>query len=186
VFWSLPEQYDTKFFYGENIMKLFIVRHAAAIERTAEVPEEQRYLTPKGRDFMRTTARTMLKKGMEPGLILTSPLIRAVQSADILAEALSYNGPVVVTDQLSPGFDVGALQRLLAEFPQADELVIVGHEPDLSIVVSSLLSLKGGFDFKKGSAFKLTLDAKFAKPATFKWLAVGKKLKTSQDDAVAL
>jgi phosphohistidine phosphatase len=63
-----------------------------------------------------------------------------------------------VTDQLSPGFDVGALQRLLAEFQQLDELVIVGHEPDLSIVVSSLLSLKGGFDFKKGSAFKLTLD----------------------------
>jgi len=167
-------------------MKLFIVRHAAAIERTAEVPEEQRYLTPKGRDFMRTTARTMLKKGLEPGLILTSPLIRAVQSADILAETLSYNVPVVVTDQLSPGFDLGALQRLLAEFPQADQLVIVGHEPDLSTVVSALLALKGGFDFKKGSAFKLILDAKFTKPATFKWLVVGKKLKTSQDEAVAL
>ncbi|MRR06013.1 MAG: histidine phosphatase [Deltaproteobacteria bacterium] len=166
-------------------MKLIIVRHAAAIERTAEVPEEQRYLTPKGRDFMRTTARTMLKKGLEPGLILTSPLIRAVQSAEILAETLSYNGPVIVTDQLSPGFDLGALQRLLVEFPQADELVIVGHEPDLSTVISTLLSLKGGFDFKKGSAFKLTLDAKFAKPATFRWLAVGKKLKMSQDEAVA-
>ena len=166
-------------------MKLFIVRHAAAIERTAEVPEEQRYLTPKGRDFMRTTARTMLKKGMEPRLILTSPLIRAVQSADILAEVLSYNVPVIVTDQLSPGFDLGRLQRLLAEFHQADELAIVGHEPDLSTVVSSLLSLKGEFDFKKGSAFKLTLDAKFAKPATVKWLAAGKKLNTSQDEAFA-
>jgi len=166
-------------------MKLYVVRHAAAIERTAKVPEEQRYLTPKGRDFMRKTARTMLTKGMEPSLILTSPLVRAVQSADILAEALSYIVPVIVTDELSPGFDVGTLQRLLAEFPQADELMIVGHEPDLSAVVSSLLSLKGGFDFKKGSAFKLTLDAKLTKPATFKWLAVGKKLKMSQDEAFA-
>jgi phosphohistidine phosphatase len=166
-------------------MKLFIVRHAAAIEGTAEVPEEQRYLTPKGRAFIRKTARTMLKKGMEPCLILTSPLVRAIQTADILAEALSYIVPVIVTDELSPGFDVGALQRLLKEFQQVDELVIVGHEPDLSGVVSSLLYLKGGFDFEKGSAFKLTVDAKFAKPATFKWLAAGKKLKTSQDEAVA-
>lgn len=166
-------------------MKLFIVRHAAAIERTSEVPEGLRYLTPQGRAFIRKTARTMLKKGMEPCLILTSPLVRAVQTADILAEALTYIVPVIVTDELSPGFDVGALRRLLKEFQRMDELVIVGHEPDLSEVVSSLLLLKKGFNFKKGSAFKLTVDTKLDKPATFKWLAVGKKLKTSQDEAVA-
>ena len=92
----------------------------------------------------------MLKKGVEPSLILTSPLVRAVQTADILAEALSYIGPVVVTDELSPGFDPTALRRVLDTFPQVDELVIVGHEPDLSGVVSSLISLEGGFDFKRG------------------------------------
>jgi len=170
---------------GGKSMKLFIVRHADAIERTAEVPDEQRYLTSEGRTFFRKTARTMLKKGVEPSLILTSPLVRAVQTADILAESLSYIGLVVVTDELSPGFDVGALQRLLEKFQQVDELVIVGHEPDLSGVVSSLLALQGGFNFKKGSAFKLTIDAKFAKPAIFKWLAVGKKLITLRDEAFA-
>jgi len=166
-------------------MKLIVVRHAAAIERTAEVPEEQRYLTPEGRAFFRKTARTMLKKGVAPSLILTSPLVRAVQTADILAETLSYIGSVAVTDELSPGFDPEALRRLLTTYQQVDELVIVGHEPDLSDIVSSLLSLPGGFNFKKGSAFKLTMDAEFGKPATFKWLAVGKKLITSQDEAVA-
>src|SRR6266480_2531501 len=109
-------------------MKLIIVRHAAAIERTADVPEEQRYLTPEGRAFFRKTARTMLKRGVEPSLILTSPLVRAVQTADILAEALSYIGSVVVTDELSPGFDPEALRRLLKTYQQVDELVIVGHE----------------------------------------------------------
>jgi phosphohistidine phosphatase len=165
-------------------MKLFIIRHAAAIERTAEVSEEQRYLTPEGRDFMRKTARTMFKKGIEPCLILTSPLVRAVQTADILAETISSVVPVVVTDELSPGFDVEALQRLVNKFQEVNELVIVGHEPDMSGVVSSLLSLQRGFNFKKGTAFKLTIDAKFAKPATFKWLAAGKKLITSQEEAV--
>ena len=167
-------------------MKLIIVRHAAAIERTADVPEEQRYLTPEGRAYFRKTARTMLKRGVEPSLILTSPLVRAVQTADILAEALSYIGSVVVTDELSPGFDPEALRRLLKTYQQVDELVIVGHEPDLSGVVSSLLSLQGEFNFKKGSAFRLTIDTAFTKPAAFKWLAVGKKLITSQDEAVAM
>lgn len=167
-------------------MKLIIVRHAAAIERTAEVSEEQRYLTSEGRAFFRKTARTMLKKGVEPSLILTSPLVRAVQTADILAESLGYIGSVAVTDELSPGFDVAALRRLLEKFHQVDELVIVGHEPDLSTVVSSLLSLREGFTFKKGSAFRLTIDETFAKPAAFKWLAAGKKLIASQDEAVAL
>ena len=63
--------------------------------------------------------------------------------------------------------------------------MLVGHEPDLSEVVSSLLSLTGGFDFKKGSAIKLKIDIKSVKPAAFKWLAAGKKLKKSQDEAFA-
>ena len=167
-------------------MKLIIVRHGAAIERTADVPEEQRYLTPEGRALFRKTARTILKKGAEPSLILTSPLVRAVQTADILAEAFSYSGPVVVTDELSPGFDPVALRRLLTKFIQVGELVIVGHEPDLSGVVKFLLSLPGGFNFKKGAAIKLQCDATCKSPATFKWLAVGKKLITSQDEAFAL
>lgn len=165
-------------------MKLIIVRHAAAIERTAEVPEEQRYLTSEGRAFFRKTARTMLKNGVEPSLILTSPLARAMQTADILAESLSYIGPVVVTGELSPGFDIAALRRLFERFHGVDDLVIVGHEPDLSGVVSSLLSLKGGFSFKKGAAIKLKCDETFNKPASFKWLAAGKNLITSQDEAL--
>ena len=166
-------------------MKLIIVRHAAAIERSTDIPDEQRYLTSEGRAFMRTTARTMLKKGVEPGLILTSPLVRSVQTADILAEALSYIGPVIATDVLSPGFDAAALKNLLEKYQPVDELVLVGHEPDLGDVISSLLSLQGGFDFKKGSAFMLKRDAKDVKPATFKWLAAGKKLKKSQEEAFA-
>ena len=166
-------------------MILFIVRHADAIEKTTEIPDEQRHLTSEGRAFIRATARTMLKKGTEPGLILTSPLVRSVQTADILAEALSYIGPVIATAELSPGFDLAALKRLVEKFQPVDELVLVGHETDLSDVVSSLLSLQGGFDFGKGSAIKLKIDTKFVKPATFKWLAAGKKLKKSQEEALS-
>ena len=119
-------------------------------------------------------------------MILTSPLVRSGQTADILAEALSYIGPVIATDELSPGFDETALRTLLEKYQQVDELVLlVGAEPDLSGVVASLLPLQGGFDFKKGSAIKLKVDAKSGKPAAFKWLASGKKLKKSQEEAFA-
>ncbi len=157
-------------------MKLYIVRHAAAIERTAEIPEEQRYLTPEGRAFIRKTARTMVEKKVNPDLILTSPLIRAVQTADILAEVLSYDGPLQVADELSPGFGMSALRKVVGTFPGVQELVLVGHEPDLSGVVASLLTLPGGFSLKKGVAVKLCIEASLNVPATLKWAAEGKKL----------
>jgi phosphohistidine phosphatase len=164
-------------------MKLIIVRHAVAIERAAGIPDELRYLTSEGRAFARKTARTMLKNGVEPSLILCSPLVRAVQTADIMAGALSYIGPVVVTEELSPGFDRLALLRIFDSYRQVDELVLVGHEPDLGGVVSELLFLRERYSFKKGTAISLKCDDSFTTPATFKWLAAGKKLITSREEA---
>ena len=167
-------------------MKLLIVRHAAAIERTSSISEEKRYLTPEGRVFMRKTASTMREKGIDPSLIITSPLIRAVQTADILAETIAYAGPLVVSDEVKPGFGLRELQGLLAEFPSEGEVVIVGHEPDLSGVISTLLSLPGGFNFKKGAAVMLKAEpAALQTTAAFKWLAAGNKLLKSREEAFA-
>ena len=165
-------------------MKLILVRHAAEIERTGKVSEEKRYLTSEGRVFFRKTAQTMLKNGIEPSLILTSPLIRAVQTADILAETLSYSGPLVVADELAPGFDIQALQMFFNKFQSVDELVLVGHEPDFSSLIVSLLNLPSGFNFKKGAAIKLKFDpARPERHATFKWLAAGSKMMATRKEA---
>ncbi len=167
-------------------MRVVLVRHAAAIERSAGISEERRYLTPEGRVFFRKTARTMVKKGVEPDLILTSPLLRAVQTADILAEALAFAGPLVATDELSPGFDVKTFRKLIGDNQTVKELVLVGHEPDMSTLVATLLSLPAGFNFKKGAAVRLKIDpADLQAPAVFKWHAVGGKLITSQKEAFA-
>lgn len=167
-------------------MKLLIVRHAAAVERSASIGDEKRYLTPEGRLFMRKTARTMREKGVDPALIVTSPLLRAVQTADILAEAIAYGGPLVVRDEVKPGFDLPALRGLLDEYRSAGEVVIVGHEPDLSGIIATILSLPGGFNFRKGAAVKLKADpAALQATATFKWLAVGNRLLTSREEAFA-
>jgi phosphohistidine phosphatase len=165
-------------------MKLYLVRHAAAVDRTAGMSDEERYLTPEGRDFFRKTARTMLGKGIDPNLIITSPLLRAVQTADILAETLSYRGPLVVRNELQPGFAMPALLRLLNEFRTVSELALVGHEPDLSGITTALLALPYGLSFRKGTAVKLKIDTtELPAPATFKWLATGGKVIASREEA---
>jgi phosphohistidine phosphatase len=164
-------------------MKLIIVRHAEAVERTPDVSEEWRYLTPEGRVFFRKTARTMLEKGVNPDLILTSPLTRAVQTADILAETISFTGPLIAANELAPGFDLTDLENMLAAYESVNELALVGHEPDLSDLVVSLLSLQGSFKFKKGTAVMVKFDPAGHGPAAFKWLASGRNLITSRKEA---
>ena len=167
-------------------MKLYLVRHAAAIERGTAISEERRYLTSEGRAFFRRTAKTMLKRGMDPSLILASPLLRAVQTAEILAETLEFVGPVLVRDELAPGFDVVSLSKLLAEYRGAGELVLVGHEPDFSTIAASLLSCRADFSLKKGAVIKLKIPGPdFFASVEFKWLAVGKKLMYSLDELCA-
>lgn len=162
-------------------MKLILIRHAAAIIR-----DRNRYLTTEGRAFFRKTAHTMLKNGTDPNLILSSSCLRSVQTADILAETLSYIGPLLVMKELNDGFDMQALQKILHDFQPLQELVVVGKEPDMSSLTASLLTLPGGFDFKRGAAVTMKINASDLKePAVFKWMAVGKRLITSRKEAFA-
>ncbi len=132
-------------------MIIHIVRHAEAVDRSDDISEEQRYLTPRGRKRFRKVAKALRKTGGAPDLILTSPLLRAVQTADILAESLRYEGDLLVTTLLSPGFRPQKLDRLLELNPQATEMVLVGHEPDLGIVAGSLLGSDGSCSLTKGA-----------------------------------
>ena len=162
-------------------MKLILIRHAAAIIR-----DKNRYLTTEGRVFFRKTANTMLKNGTDPSLILTSSLLRAVQTADILAESLTYVGPLMVMNELNEGFDIPALRKVLHDFQPLQELVVVGQEPDMSSLTASLLLLAGGFDFKRGAAVCMKISSfDLQEPAVFKWMAVGKKLLKSRKEAFA-
>lgn len=166
-------------------MKLIIIRHAAAIDRDADIPDERRYLTPAGRGYFRKTAKTMRDQGLAPELILTSPLLRAVQTADILAERLKYAGELIVADDLEPGFALPGLERLLAKHGDARAVCLVGHEPDLSQLVVTLLGLPGSCRFRKGTALGLDVDpGKLRGGARFEWLAAGRELIASLDQAL--
>lgn len=167
-------------------MRIIFVRHAEAIERTEGIEDERRYLTPDGRFLFRKTAKTLRDEGIAPNLILTSPYLRAVQTADILAEKISYVGSLMAVDELSPGFDMEELSRIILSYKPVKELALVGHEPDFSAVISTLLSLPEGFRMEKGAALKLSVDTDdLDSGSSFKWLAVGKKLITSEKKLIS-
>jgi phosphohistidine phosphatase len=136
-------------------MKLYLVRHAEAIDRSAAMPDAGRYLTPKGRATFRRIARKVRKAGAAPDFIFTSPLVRAVQTAEILSEVLGHEGPLLVARELSPGFDRRKLEILLREAGRPAEAAFVGHEPDLGELVASLLSTAEPFPLRKGAVVAL-------------------------------
>ena len=124
-------------------MRVFLVRHADA---DAEVPEglgdEARALTARARLSIGEHFRGVGARIGRPSLMLTSPLVRAVQTAQILSMALGYDGLLKVHRALLPDMPVGALDALLREkLPEA--LVLVGHQPSVGAMAAHLLGLQG-------------------------------------------
>lgn len=137
-------------------MQLYFVRHGQAGNRQDWVPRDDalRPLTDEGIARMRQSAETMRKLGLRPDVILTSPLTRARQTADIVAGALGCN--VAEEPGLAPGFDLFTLSTLLQAHPNGEALLLVGHEPDFSETVSALVG-GGNVMVKKGSLVRVDL-----------------------------
>ncbi|MGZ8432430.1 MAG: SixA phosphatase family protein [Candidatus Deferrimicrobiaceae bacterium] len=151
-------------------MKLYLVRHAEAIERSGTMPDASRYLTTKGRLAFREIARRVRKADMAPDVIFTSPLLRAVQTAEILSERLKHEGPVVVAKALSSGFDLRALRSLLSDAGSPEEAAFVGHEPDLGLLAAALMTVPEGFPLRKGAVLALEAEGSVRKgTAKFLW-----------------
>ena len=154
-------------------MQLYFIRHAKAVERSFDILEDYRYLTPEGRERFRTTASLLRKKGLMPESIVSSPLVRAVQTAEILAETLSFNGLLTVDEALSPGYDLNGLRKILARHPGVQSLACVGHEPDLSDLGCLLLGTPGAFTLAKGGVLAIEWDSEHPdSQARFLWLQI--------------
>lgn len=138
-------------------MQLLLIRHAIAEDRDifgkTGLPDEQRPLTAMGEDKMLKAARGLAYLLPDVDALVSSPLTRAVQTADILAEIY----PLAQREQLavlSPGSSPQLLLDWLGEQEQKQTLVLIGHEPELGMLAAYLLTGQV-FDFmpmKKGSA----------------------------------
>lgn len=169
-------------------MWLLLMRHG-----TAENPEhwaghdEARPLTQKGRTRSRRAARALERLGVHVDCILTSPLARARQTAEILGGAMRCR--VEQIDALSDSFGLDALAQVLMSFPSAGGLLLVGHEPDISSLVGALIGEQGEghIVMRKGACACLDLDDGMARSqspdgealrgaAVLNWLLTGRQL----------
>jgi phosphohistidine phosphatase len=138
-------------------MELIIVRHGIAepLSKGNEFSDEKRVLTVEGRNRMREIAKGLVKLGVEVDSILCSPLARAVETAEIVGAAAGLNKKdIKSTQNLSPG---AACEGLFAEIKRrrgAETVLLVGHQPDLGILVSKIIHGIGNassIQLKKGS-----------------------------------
>ena len=117
------------------------MRHGPAEEAAPSGVDADRALTPVGRDRVRSVAKELAAAGEEPLQIVTSPLVRAVQTAEIVAITTKLSdrgGSVEVRREVAPGGDsVKLVYRLAVE--GAKRVMLVGHEPDLSGLLATLL-----------------------------------------------
>lgn len=153
-------------------MNLYLIRHAIAEEETSSGEDSQRALTEKGARKMRQIAKGLRALGVEFDLILSSPYVRALQTAEILSDVFKKK-KTAYSDNLIP---IGDPDLLLAEINEkytVDSLAIVGHEPYLSTLVSLLVAGGAPVDvsFKKGGVCRLaTDDLHHTRKATLEWL----------------
>jgi len=159
-------------------MRLYLVRHAIAEDRTSGYEDDSlRPLTEKGREKMGKIASGLRKLGVTPDLIVSSPYVRASQTASILAKVLKYKEELIYSDSLVPMGEPDDMIGEINEKYPVDELMLVGHEPSMSLLASVLLAgdLDISINFKKGSVCCLSVDnLRYDRKAVLEWLVAPK------------
>ncbi len=134
-------------------MRVYLLRHAIAAERgSAAFVDDDRPLTEEGKEKMSKAAKGLASLISEIDVILTSPLIRAHDTARIAARALRAESKVQVCKELAAGGSLKNLMTYLSKFRSLNNIMLVGHEPDLGFIASLLLGSENSIiEFKKGS-----------------------------------
>ena len=143
------------------MMRLYIVRHGIAELRNISGLDDDRALTREGMEKMRLAARGLKKAGYVPERILSSPLVRARQTAEILMDAFGPEVSMEISSDLSPSGDRGSLYRKVVRYAgTVHRLMLVGHQPSLGEIAGDLAwgSPDHYFNFKKGGVCVIDLD----------------------------
>jgi phosphohistidine phosphatase len=149
-------------------MELYFLRHGVAADAAPpQMDDASRPLTEEGIAKIKDEALGLRRLGVEIDLLLTSPLRRARETAEIVGRTLELEAQLA--DALAPGCDLRRLRQLLGEQRAAQRVMIVGHEPDFSWLIGSLT---GGSRvlLKKGGLARVDLEEAEQGAATLIWL----------------
>lgn len=163
-------------------MEIYLLRHGIAHElgEAGAQTDAERTLSPQGKAKMRAAAEGMAQMGLTFGCILSSPLPRAYETAEIVAEKLGLKNHLTATKNLSPGFAPEKLLAEVARFSHLDSVLLVGHEPDLSHFAEHLVGSQSRnlITFKKGSLCRIDVARiPMTVPGVLRWLLTPSQLR---------
>jgi phosphohistidine phosphatase len=157
-------------------MRLYFLRHGLAAERDEwQGVDFDRPLTDEGRERMARQAKAMAKLSLALEVIVTSPLVRAKQTAAIVADGLKLRAGLVEDERLGLDFDPSRLAGVLEEHRSADAVMLVGHEPSMSGTIGHLV---GGarIALKKGALARVDVPDPSSSEGELVWLIPPKVL----------
>jgi phosphohistidine phosphatase len=141
-------------------MNLLLVRHSEAEKSTPGKKDEDRKLTREGKETIKAAAGRWIYFIDKPDFICSSPYVRAVESAEIIAELFKYEKEIITDKTLA----AGSLTKDLITFVNSlsgENVLTVGHQPDLSDHISNLISSNGALiEFKKAAIAKISFNGK--------------------------
>jgi len=162
-------------------MKLYIVRHGIAVDREDSKcpPDPERFLTPEGIEKTRQVARGVAEVGVAPDLLLSSPYVRAFQTAELFAAELEYpKNKIRKTDLLLPGAEPLQLFRELAKDKDLSAVFLFGHAPHLDDVIATSIGSRHHITSLKKAGVTLVELRRLAPPSgELVWLATPKILR---------
>lgn len=162
-----------------RVRSLYLIRHAVAADRGDTYPDDNlRPLTREGIQRWKRQVRGLLALGVELDLVLTSPLARARQTAEILAAGVIDRPRVETLEELAPGCTAAATLQALAGYQKFRHVALVGHEPEMGALAARILGAKGSMPFKKGAVCRIDVDSlPPSKAGTLCWFLPPKALR---------
>jgi phosphohistidine phosphatase len=157
-------------------MELYLFRHGIAEDARPGRPDASRALTDEGRRKTAEVVKTARKAGFEPSLIVSSPYLRAVETARIAAHELEYKGDVLKTEALVPHGSPEGVWTELRDYRDEAAILLAGHEPLLSHLVAYLLASPAlRVEMKKAALVRIDVETVGAVPhGTLRWMITPK------------
>jgi phosphohistidine phosphatase len=140
-------------------LELYLVRHGIAAERGENYPDDsKRPLTSNGIARLRKQTKGLEALGVGFDLIITSPLVRAKQTADILAQGLKIKPSVISSDSLAPAGTPAAVIQDIVKHQRRARIALVGHEPNMGELAARLIGARTPLEFRKGGVCRIDFE----------------------------
>jgi phosphohistidine phosphatase len=163
-------------------MEIYFLRHAnAGRPNINREKDEQRPLDKTGIEQCQVMGGALASLGVKPDVIISSPLVRARETASIVADEIGHREKIVLDNAMRPDAEYSDFQQLLARYKSADAIMVVGHNPSQTEFLNRLLTGNSSeaIELKKGAVARIDMEAR--KPAVLKWIMPPKVVRAIQE-----